>query len=80
MIFPSLGRPASDIEQYIYESNSVGRDTDTIVFAIEKACNEHPADFQSLIEYLKINGKRRNTKKLHNNERGHFPWTEAVRA
>lgn len=80
MISPSLERPASDIEQYIYESSSAERDTDTIVFAVEKAYNEHPADFQSLIEYLKINGRRRNTKKLHNNERGHFPWTEAVRA
>lgn len=78
VILPILEKTVSDTEQYICEYGSAERDVDAIIFSIEKAHNEHPADFQSLIECLKMKGRRRSTKKRRDNGEGNLPWIEAV--
>lgn len=52
-----------DVGQEIHEYINTERDVDAIVFAIEKAHNEHPADFQSLVECLRTKERLRGTKK-----------------
>lgn len=52
-----------DVGQKIHECVSTEGDVDAIVFAIEKAHNEHPADFQALIECLRTKEGLRSTKK-----------------
>lgn len=52
-----------DVEQKIHEYVSTEGDVDAIVFAIEKAHNKHPADFQALVECLRTKERLRSTKK-----------------
>lgn len=52
-----------DVGQKIHEYVGIEEGVDAIVFAIEKAHNEHPADFQALIECLRTKEGLRSTKK-----------------
>lgn len=52
-----------DVGQEIHEYGSTERDVDAIVFAIETAHDEHPADFQALVECLRTKERLRSTKK-----------------
>lgn len=63
-----------DVGQEIHEYINTERDVDAIVFAIEKAHNEHPADFQSLVECLRTKERLRGTKKRSDCGKGNSPW------
>ena len=67
-----------DIEKDVPEYDSIERDVDAMVFALEKAHNEHPVDFQGLANCLKTKGRRCNTKKRCVNGPGNFPRIKVV--
>lgn len=63
VVLPIYEDPIRDIGQEIHEYVSAEKDVDAMVFAIEKAHNEHPADFQALVDCLRTKERLRNTKK-----------------
>lgn len=63
MVLSIYEDPICDVGQEIHEYVSTERDVDGIVFAIEKAHNEHPSDFQALVECLRTKERLRSTKK-----------------